>query len=123
MTAPHVQFILDLVLGKEDIKCDVMLHTHLEVEALPHATLARLWQFSCFHWLVVSGIKELPQKLPTAQQHLHLHLQNAKHFLQNVCNHKILKANFIILHVINSPWLIRHLIRISAQLHLPIIWY
>ena len=36
-------FITNLVLSKQDIQCDVMLHAHLEVEAFPHATLAWLW--------------------------------------------------------------------------------
>jgi len=58
-------FILHLVLSKQDIQCDVMLHTHLKVEAFPHTTLARLWQLSCFHWLIVSRIEKFPQKLPT----------------------------------------------------------
>ena len=44
-----------------------MLHAHLEVKALPHTTLARLWQLSCFHWLIVSRVEKLPQKLSTMQ--------------------------------------------------------
>jgi len=59
-------FIINLVLSKQDIQCDVLLHAHLEVEAFPHAMLARLWQLSRFQWLVVSGVEKLPQKLPTA---------------------------------------------------------
>jgi len=35
--------ILNLVLGEQDVQRDVVLHTHLKVEAFPHTALAWLW--------------------------------------------------------------------------------
>ena len=69
-------FVLNLVLCKQDIQRDVVLHTHLEVKAFPHATLARLWQLRGFHLLVVSGIEKLPQKLPTSATHRFISAQS-----------------------------------------------
>jgi len=54
-----------LVLSEEDIERHVLLHAHLEVETLPHATLAGLRQLGRFQWLVVGRVEKLPQKLPT----------------------------------------------------------
>ena len=62
-------FTLNLVFGKQDVQCDIMLHAHLKVEAFPHTALAWLWQLGCLYWLVVSRIEKLPQKLPTASMH------------------------------------------------------
>jgi len=88
-------FILNLVLSKQDIQRDVMLHAHLEVKAFPHATLARLWQFSCFQWLIVSRIEKLPQKLPTLATNKFSSAQSTAIQTRNM-HQKILKAYFIL---------------------------